>query len=230
MYLPFNSIPGCVAFWDATRGLVKAGSDVTTAADQAPGGAADTLTGQAGLEPQFVANDGGWPCFDFQNTRVFTCPDSTDLSATAGFTMGAWVKRNSTTTDDVIWSQYDITQQRIYWRIEATTNQLYVEINNIGTATAAYGAGLGWRHLACVFDGSLAAASRVQLYIDGVAVTTTCGSVPAALANTTSVLFVGAESTGGSRAFDGRMDSVCAFSRALTLAEVNALKNYHPHA
>jgi len=229
-FFPPTAIAGCVAFWDASRGLVLSGSNVTTAADQAPGGVADTLTGQAGLEPQFVASDGGWPCFDFQNTRLFNCPDSTDLSATAGFTVAAWVKRSSTTSDDAIWTQYDITKQRILWRIDATTNNFYVEINNIGTATGAYGASLGWSHLACVFDGSLAAASRVQLYVNGVAVTTTCSSVPAALADTTSVLFVGADSAAGARAFDGKMDSVCAFSRALTLAEVNALKGYHPHA
>jgi len=229
-FSPEKEIPNCVAFWDASRGLFLSGADVDAVVDQAPLGVADTLIGQAGLQPQFVANDGGYPCFDFQNTRVFTCPDSTDLSATVGFTVAAWVQRNSTTSDDAIWTQYDITKQRILWRIDATTNNFYVEINNIGTATAAYGASLGWNHVACVFDGSLAAASRVQLYINGVAVATTCSSVPAALADTTSVLFVGADSAAGSRAFDGKMDSVCAFSRALTLTEVNTLKGYHPHA
>jgi len=229
MYLPFNSIPGCVAFWDATRGLVRAGSNVVTAADQAPLGIADTLTGQAGAEPQFVANDGGWPCFDFQNTRLFNCPDSTDLSATAAFTVAAWIKRANIGGTDVIWQQYAVGQRRIFIALDASNN-FQTEINNLGTATAAFGTSTAWNHIAWVFDGSLAAAARIQIHLNGAAIATTCTSVAAALLDTTSALIVGANDASGALGFDGKMDSVCAFSRALTLAEVNALKGYHPHA
>jgi len=190
---------------------------------------ADTLTGQVGLEPQFVASDGGYPCFAFLNTRLFNCPDSTDLSATAAFTVAAWIKRANIGGTDVIWYQYDVGQRRIFIALDASNN-FQTEVNNIGTATAAFGTSTGWNHIAWVFDGSLAPAARIQIYLNGVAITTTCTNVPDALLNSTSALIVGAFDTGGTFAFDGNMDSVCAFSRALSAVEINAIKAYHPHA
>lgn len=228
-FRPWLSIPGAVGWWDASRGLVLSGSNVVTVADQAAPGVADTLTGQPGLEPQFVANNGGYPCFDFLNSRLFTCPDSSDLSATAGFSVGAWVKRANIGGTDVIWSQYDAFQRRIFIALGATNN-FQTEVNNIGTGAALYGTSIGWNHIAWVFDGALPAASRIQIYLNGVAIATTCVNVPAALLDTSSQLIVGALDTSGAFAFDGLMDSVFAYSRALTIAEINAIKSYHPHA
>jgi hypothetical protein len=83
-----------------------------------------------------------------------------------------------------------------------------------------------WQHVSVVYDGSLAAASRVAIYIDGVksATSATLGTIPTSLTSSTADLEIG-RWEGLGRYFDGNIASVGFYTRALTAAEV--LQNYH---
>jgi len=227
-FFPPSAIAGCVAFWDASRGLVLSGANVTTAADQAPGGVADTLTGKSGLEPQFVASDGGWPAFDCASGRYFTCPDSADISPTTNLSLCCWVKRNATGVDHTFVSQRTAGQVRMLFGVESS-NKLYLDDGNANfTQSGVVSTDTAWHHCAVTYNGGAAAASRVVFYYDGVV--SAAGTFGAAsLPDTTSPLQVGMFNS-ASWPLNGRIDSIGYWNRTLSAAEIVAVKGYHPHA
>ena len=83
-----------------------------------------------------------------------------------------------------------------------------------------------WQYVSVVYDGSLAAASRLAIYVDGVksATTVTGGTIPTSLTSATANLEIG-QWEGLTRNFGGNIASVSLYTRALTVAEV--LQNYH---
>ena len=83
-----------------------------------------------------------------------------------------------------------------------------------------------WQHVSFVYDGSLAAASRVAIYVDGVksATATTLGTIPTSLTSSSADLEIGRWEGMGDH-FAGNIASVGFYTRALTAAEV--LQNYH---
>jgi hypothetical protein len=76
-----------------------------------------------------------------------------------------------------------------------------------------------WIHVAATFD-----SNSVRLYFDGVedAVSTALGSIDSSSAD----LFVGALGAGMGEYFDGSIDDVCIFNRALVETEIQALRNW----
>lgn len=103
--------------------------------------------------------------------------------------------------------------------VAASTNRL-----SSGTALSSN----AWHHLVVVFDGTLAATDkRIKLYIDGSAdnfKATTVSTVPR---NTTAPLMIGGYDTAGS-AFNGSMDEVRVYNRALTNSEILELSQATP--
>ena len=231
-FFPPTAIAGCMAFWDATRGLVLAVPNVTTAADQAPGGVADTATGASGLEPQFVASDGGGPCFDFATGRYFSLTHSTDFDFAAGFTITGWIKRSVAGVQQEIWSQSAAGVQKLRIALFASNTLAVLEEGGaIGDVQATYGVSLAWRHFAVTYNGGLAAASRVAVYLDGVAQSLAIGvNFPASLPAVTKDRIAVFAPDDSSAPFNGRMAWLGIWNRALTAAEVVAVKNYQPRA
>lgn len=232
-FFPPSAIADCVAFWDATRGLVLSGSNVTTAADQAPGGAADTATGAGGLEPQFVASDGGGPCFDFATGRYFTLAHSTDFDFTTGFTLSGWIKRSvAGSATHHIFSQGNSGVEKLRAIITSGDNLiLQCESGGAsGSVSCAYGTGLGWRHIALTYDGSLAAASRVAMYLDGTAQALTVTTNFVASLPAVNFERIGIYIDSSFQPFNSKMAWLGIWKRALTAAEVVAVKNYQPRA
>ena len=225
---PAKDILGCVAFWDAARGLVKSGANVTTAADQAPGGTADTATGQPTLEPQFVASDGGGPCFDFATARYFSLTHSTDFDFGAAFTVTGWIKRVSTGADHHIFTQSLGATERL--RMGPLSDGSFYALSNgaAGNVRCAYGAGLGWRHFAVTYDGGLAASSRVAIYLDGTAQAVTVDAAFPATMSTVDKNRIGLLAANDSNPFNGKMAWLGIWKRALTAAEVLRCKDYQP--
>ena len=79
-----------------------------------------------------------------------------------------------------------------------------------------------WTHLAFVYDGRAAAAERVRLYLDG-ALEAVAYEAESTLDPTAAApLYVGNLVNGGS-VFEGRIDEVAVWRRALDAAEIAAL-------
>ena len=227
-FYPWANVPGCSAFWDSSRGLVLAGSDVTTAADQATGGVADPASGAAGLEPQFVASDGGGPCFNFATGRYFTLTHSTDLDFTAGFTVTGWIRRSVAGIQQEIWSQANAGNQKLRIVLLASNTLAVLEEGGAtGDVQVTYGVSLAWRHFAVTYDGSLAAASRVAVYLDGSAQSLAINvNFPASLPAVTKDRIAVFAPDDSSAPLNGRLAWLGLWKRALTPVEVLAVMNY----
>ena len=229
-FFPPSAIAGCVAFWDATRGLVLSGANVTTAADQAPGGTADTATGASGLEPQFVASDGGGPCFDFATGRYFSLTHSADFDFGAAFTVTGWIKRVSAGGNHHIFTQSLGATERLRMGPLSDNNFYALSDGTAGNVNCGYGTGLGWRHFAVTYDGGLAASSRLAIYLDGTAQAVTVSAAFPATMSAVNKDRIGLLAFNDSNPFNSKMAWLGIWNRALTAAEVVAAKNYQPRA
>jgi len=208
--------------------LVLSGSNVVTAADQATGGTADPATGASGLEPQFVASDGGGPCFDFATGRYFSLTHSADFDFTTGFSLSGWIKRSVAGVGQHIFAQGNSGTEKLR-ALLTSGNSLLLQCESGGASGyvgCTYGAGLGWRHIAITYDGSLAAASRVAIYLDGTAQTAVVGTnfVPSLPAVNFERMGIYIDSS--YQPFNSRMAWLGLWKRALTPVEVLAVMNY----
>ena len=209
---------------DPTRGIVRAGATMTSWTDQAPVSNADDMTAVGGVEPTFVADDGGFPAINFVPAQRFTTPGSADIRSTAAWSFAIWLKQAANTNQEYFYADDSAPQSRSL-RFPAGSSIPTVEANGGASSVPASGVTLNtWAHVVWVFDGSLAIGSRGQFYLNGTAVATTNTSLPAALAVPTGSAGLGAYVGGGSP-FDGRMGEVVITKHAMTLADVNFLYN-----
>lgn len=166
---------------------------------------------------------------------------------TGGMSIGMWVKQ-STAATKILASQYTdtsgagtataanfdfyvLSDGSITCQIlSSSTTAVY-----IGRSTAASALPVNtWTHIVATWDGTTS-ATGIKIYVNGTAsdtTTSTGGSFTAA--NSASLPFrIGARSTTGGAVeltFNGTIDDVRYYSRALSSAEVTALLNYRPSA
>ena len=226
---------GLVGCWDAgnRRSYPGAGTAWTDLA----GGNNGTLTNTGGDGPDFNSEKLG--CIDFDGTDDYiNCGNVTDANGLSAMSFCIWAKLNTMTADETYISKwkYSSPRQGCFSLETATVGgdtelRVYVAINLtegggniIDTADAPLTT--NWQHVSFVYDGSLAAASRVAIYVDGVksATATTLGTIPTSLTSSSADLEIG-RWEGLGRKFNGSIASVGFYTRALTAAEV--LQNYH---
>ena len=83
-----------------------------------------------------------------------------------------------------------------------------------------------WHLIGFVYDGTLSAADRCKIYVDGVEkASSSSGLVPASLYNGTGKLVIGALDDGRGAFFDGKADAVMLFDKALSEEDVAFLWN-----
>lgn len=227
---PAQLIPDMKAFWDPAKGVGLSGSDVLTVDDQAPGGTADTLASIAAERPTYVADDGGYPAFNFSGTlQRFEVPDSADLSPTTALSLSIWVKQDVVGVTRAFFAKW--VSPTFPWALYASVgNDLLFEING-GTQVGTYniGAGTGWKHIVVIYNGAGAVnADRLKMYEGGMEkVLGFAGTIPASLPDDAQALSVGAFVGGGS-ALTGRMGHIGVVHRVITAAEIAILGAYQP--
>lgn len=157
--------------------------------------------------------------FDGVNDLV-TVADSASLDLTTALTVEAWIYPTTTTgvRDVLIKEGAGVDIYNLYARNWAGRPEANVFVG--GTNRTAEGATLAantWTHLAGTYDGSV-----VTLFINGVAAAAT--SVSGAIPASTGALRIGGNSLWGEY-FQGRIDEVRVYNRALTPAEVQTDMN-----
>jgi len=106
----------------------------------------------------------------------------------------------------------------IWW----SDGNTYCSFSNANSHSAAVPSTTGWLHIAMVYDGNQANASRVQVFFNGrPASMTTLGTAPTALASALGTLYLGRDAS--ERVCQGRVDDARVYSRALTAAEIGLL-------
>jgi hypothetical protein len=156
---------------------------------------------------------GGAGSFDGA-TSYITVPDNVSLDPYA-LTLAAWI-------DPVDWNgnrrilQKGATDNQ--YRLLAEGGVLKFDIAGVGTVTATLPAVNVWTHVAGTYDGT-----ALRLYVNGVQVASTAATV--AMPTTTDPLFIGSKGIGVAQGdhFNGRLDEVRVYWRALSAAEIAAL-------
>ena len=154
--------------------------------------------------------------FDAGLSSGITVPNSANLNPTGAITIGAWVKPSSfpnafptVVRKRVIDPQYLIS----------VTDQGQGHCNIGGPGADPVGGVIllnEWTHLACTYD-----RVAVRLYVNGVEVATTPATQ--AIPVTSDVLGIGKLDGSTTRNFDGLIDEVEIFNRALSAAEIRAI-------
>jgi len=153
---------------------------------------------------------------------VVSVPDDASLDFTTAMTLEAWIRPDTLSTsraqDRVIHkgTTYELTVSTGDTGCDFGTNgDVQWRITIAGSNKRICGGALQlgvWQHLAGVYDGS-----EVVLYVDGVAVARASRSGP--IATNASALYLGNRSD-GLRAFDGSLDEVRLWNRALSASEI----------
>ena len=153
-------------------------------------------------------------------------PGYKGVVGTQSRTCSAWIRSPSTQRGNIISWGADQPGQKWLFRAEAD-GKLGVGIlggNYIVSTTAAILNDIQWHHIAAVLndDGS-PSINEIQLYIDGVLQSTYASSTQAVNTIASQDVMLGAYQEAGAIVghFNGRMDDVCIYNRALSASEID---------
>jgi hypothetical protein len=180
------------------------------------GNAAITASGKFGNGSVF---DGAGDSFSCRNTA------NLNLSGTQGGSWGSWVKMATIGgfTERMVnryrfgvtyggYGSYSDESNRTFcgaW-LGGTFNVVSVPIGTINNSA--------WHHVFCTYDGE-----KLKIYVDGANKANT--SIVGTIQNYDSVVNIGAYYDGTTQSFNGSIDDVMIFRRALTPQEVSSLYN-----
>ena len=148
----------------------------------------------------------------------------TSLQITGRLTVSAWI--NTKTGDGVPVSKYNFSNNTRSWRLYVTpTNILAFTVSSDGVAAQDLQSPTSislntWQYITATYDGA-----RITLYINGTSVAST--PYTAGLFNSSAHVIVGDNANGGNP-FNGQIDDVRIYNRALSATEVSALYNGAP--
>jgi hypothetical protein len=209
-----------LALWlklDETSGL--------TAADSSGAGNPATLSGGATWQPAGGMIGGALQLDGASGMATITDADTLDNSA--ALTLAFWFRAAAYPGDSggLVSKRDNISSQNAYTTyLKTPDRRLYVDLDNsnnrfASVATIATGA---WYHVAVVFDGALPASQRAALWING-GLDVVAAETSAAIPNYTSNVRIGNTHPGATNWFNGRMDDVRIYRRALVPAEIALL-------
>ena len=195
----------------------------TTVGDSSGNGNNGTFSGS----PTWIGSsqiDGGLD-FEASDGADSISVGSFDVSGTE-LTLSAWIKPETDGYDQrIITKSTSSSVSTQYWQLNNELGSTEFRLKAGGTTdrlivSTSLAAGT-WYHLAGTYDGT-----TMRLYIDGVEVGNLVHSVGGALSTSASVPVVIGDSPSGSRAYDGEMDDVRVYQRALTATDITTLYAY----
>jgi type II secretory pathway pseudopilin PulG len=215
VYLRTNShnggLVGCWKF-DETSGL--------TAADSSGSGNNGTLVNMTGNEWTTGVVNGALNFNGVNNYRV-DCGNNAIFNITNAITLSAWIKTNDSGNGQH--NPYVVKGDYSYGLKHTNSNnwECYVK-TSMGWGLAHYPANSSlngvWHHLAGTYNGS-----QLKLYVDGVLQATT--SYTGAIGTDTSHVCIGEEIEHTDRDYNGVIDDVRIYNRALSADEIANLAN-----
>ncbi len=172
--------------------------------------------------------------FEANNAEYLAISDASQvgLDITGNLTIAAWIRTESSHDGMIVAKYVSSGNNRSYALYVSTDEAIKCYLSPDGSSvTQAYTAnGVittgSWTHVACVYDGS-----SITVYIDGEVASNGANnprSYSGGIANRSADFNIGAWNNGASVYFDGRLDEVRVYSRALSGSEINDLMNGTP--
>jgi hypothetical protein len=167
--------------------------------------------------------------FDGVNDYV-TVPSSSSLDITGSFTLSAWTRFTNTTNYGFIVSKSEGGANGYELFRDTGNGRLRFSIGNASGSTvdpyfdiatpSGYNDGQ-WHHVAAVYGKGV----KARMSVDGVNVVTSGNNPSAAVGLTTSNLLIGSRGLGGGIPFQGDIDDIRIYNRALAQSEIQTLAN-----
>jgi Tfp pilus assembly protein PilV len=204
---------GLVGYWPFDEGTGAVASDYSTSGIAGAG----TLT----TGPVWATGKYGGALYFNGTSSYVSVADSSALLPSSAITMAAWARREGPTNITVNDSILIAKGAGNYLRIcrgggeNSTLFSVMTPTQVYSTSTANCPAVGEWHHYAGTYNGSV-----INIYVDGVAVATT--SDTGAIVDTAGNLNIG-RYDGGSYNFNGAIDDVRIYNRALSRAEIATL-------
>jgi len=156
--------------------------------------------------------------FDGQNDQVIVDAAPLAMDTWSAISVGAWIKNDigvGVETDDIV-SYWNYPSSRSWVLTHHKNNKYFWEINGKGFVTGG-AVSTDWTYVMGTYDGS-----TMRLYVNGVQVATAphTGGIPFSTAD----LIVGGQAN-GSNFFDGIIDEVQIYNRALSAQEILDIYN-----
>ena len=219
-----NTDPNLVAYWTLDEGTG------TLAADSSPaGGNSGTLKCTATTNPTLPAwvsgIFGGGVQFNGTNNYI-DCGTGAALNPTGSFSVSLWANIGawSSAWNNVMFSKCG--ENSAGWQLRQYSNTMFC-FTTRGTGTEDFPSTVApslnqWIHITCVFD---MAGGTKTIYFNGVQNAQVTGLTGTRIATTTNPAYIGARNIGSGPVafFNGILDDVRAYNRALSAAEVTAL-------
>ncbi len=169
-------------------------------------------------------------------TAYITVDDAPRYDFTSRLAVAARIKKDDLVGTEAIVSKWNSSGSRREWNLQIVTQKLQVVFGNPNTGAfegtwssddnVIASTGI-WYHVAATYDGALAAAERVKLYVDGTAVASSLASgvIPATLYNGTANVLIGARTAASIQDFfSGSIDDV-VIATSLRADEITDLSN-----
>ncbi len=164
---------------------------------------------------------GGAMKFNSSEGDVLTVPAAPDLDLTEEFTLEAWIHPESINEFENIFEKENSEEPFYSYLLTDHHDQLDAYLqeepayssNSPGEEIEPH----SWNHVALTYDGS-----RIHLYLNGEEVS--AGPAPTFLATDGALKIGGGEKGYGGNDFDGKIDEVRVYNRALDEAEIQADK------
>lgn len=226
--LNLNSSPtNTVSGGNINQGLVGYWPFSGNAKDATPQSGNGTLVNTPVLAADRFNRSNSAYSFTAASLQEITVPDSAALSPTAAVTLSLWFKGtvqntsygNNSVAGIVNKDVGGATAQNPPYGFQVSNGKLTFVVNNSSNVQAGVNAGglidNTWYHGVGTFDGT-----NLRIYLNGSLVQS---STQTNLDDTTGLLRIGSQKNGFGRYFNGTIDEVRVYNRALNLSEVQAL-------
>jgi|GEM_PF-1440353 len=223
--------PGPIAYYDFENGSAL-GEDASANGpiyDGAVYGTSISQNGDAKVGASSVRMNGE------HNDYIIATDTHGQLDDTDELTIAFWAKPTSTGVDGnaraIVSKRAGYQRNVSYSMFLHSGGELRVRLDDGDdvphTIDTNYYFQTNWQHVALVFDGNAASTSRVKLYVDGT-LEGTYSHGASVIRDLGAPLTIGALNPGYSNSFDGWLDDIRIYRRALSATEVDNLNGVSP--
>jgi len=235
-FVPVNNFYGSATFtfraWDESSGSAGSSANTTsnggiTAFSSTTATATITITNT--LDPFYVSVKNATNAAQFDGSSSYLGNSNSTLNSLGTFTLALWINPSRLANTQGVIGQNDAVEVSLITTAGTTTLTVYSA--GTGRSDTLDVTGIiqlnTWTHLAIVGDAN---RGSVKVYLDGILRGNFSGSAISSFGSSANAMRVGGFVTDNTTAnyFQGRIDEISLWNSIYDVAEINALRAYHP--